>query len=71
MIGINMPNHQVTRQRERQMRRFKSDRQAQHLLAIHARVNNLFRYGRHLLRAVRLWLFRAKAYAVWHQVTCA
>ena len=36
-------SHQVTRQRERQMRRFKSRHQAQHFLSIHARVNNLFR----------------------------
>ena len=36
-------SHQPTRQRERQMRRFKSRHQAQRFLALHARVNNLFR----------------------------
>jgi len=64
-------SHQVTRQRERQMRRFKSDRQAQHFLSIHARVNNLFRYGRHQLRAVNHRSFLTRAFAVWQQVTCA
>ena len=64
-------SHQATRQRERQMRRFKSGRQAQHFLCIHARVNNLFRYGRHLLRAAHHRLFRARAFPIWQQVTCA
>ena len=64
-------SHQVTRQRERQMRRFKSRHQAQHFLSIHARVNNLFRYGRHLLRAAHHRSFRARAFAIWQQVTCA
>ena len=64
-------SHQPTRQRERQMRRFKSCRQAQRFLSLHARVNNLFHYGRHLLRAMNHWLFRARAFAVWQQVTCA
>ena len=63
-------SHQVTRQRERQMRRFKSRHQAQHFLSTHARVNNLFRNGRHLLRAVHHRSFRARAFAIWQQVTC-
>lgn len=64
-------SHQPTRQRERQMRRFKSRHHAQRFLALHARVNNLFRYGRHLLRAHNHRLFRARAFAVWSKVTCA
>ena len=64
-------SHQATRQRERQMRHFKSGRQAQHFLSIHARMNNLFRYGRHLLRAAHHRSFRVRAFAVWQQVTCA
>jgi len=39
-------SHQPTRQQERQMRRFKSRHQAQRFLSLHARVNNLCRYGR-------------------------
>jgi hypothetical protein len=34
-------------------------------------VSNLFRYGRHLLRAKNHRLFRARVFAVWQQATCA
>ncbi len=34
------------------MRRFKSHGQAQRFLAVHSQAHNLFRIGRHLLRAV-------------------
>jgi putative transposase len=40
--------HQPTRQRERQMRRFKSAGQAQRFLSVHGPINNLFRLSRHL-----------------------
>ena len=42
-------SHQPTRQRERQMRRFKSPGQAQRFLSAHGPINNLFRVGRHML----------------------
>ncbi len=45
-------SHQPTRQQERQMRKFKSQHHAQRFLSCHCVVNNLFRIGRHLLRAV-------------------
>ena len=38
-------SHQPTRQRERQMRRFKSRSQAQRFLSLHGIVQNLFRFG--------------------------
>ena len=44
-------SHLHTRQRERQMKRFKSAGRAQRFLAAHGAVQNLFRVGRHLLRA--------------------
>src|SRR5262249_32604289 len=44
-------SHQPTRQRERQMRHFKSSGQAQRFLAVHGPINNLFRLGRHRLSA--------------------
>jgi putative transposase len=47
-------SHQPTRQRERQMRRFKSVHQAQRFLSVHGVIRNLFQFGRHLLRAVHL-----------------
>ncbi len=39
-------SHQPTRQRERQMRRFKSPGQAQRFLSAHGAIQNLFRVGR-------------------------
>ncbi len=54
-------SHQPTRQRERQMRQFKSVGHAQHFLSVHGLVQDLFRTGRHLLRAVYHRLLRAPA----------
>ena len=55
-------SHQPTRVRERVMRRFKSSRQAQRFLNVHAAVYNLFNLGRHLItakyyRSLRQWAF--------------
>lgn len=44
-------SHQPTRQQERQMRRFKSQGQAQRFLSCLGTVNNLFRLGRHHMKA--------------------
>ncbi len=63
-------SHQPTRQRERQMRRFKSAAQTQRFLSVHGLVQNLFRVGRHLLRAVHHRLLRTEAFGVWREVTC-
>src|SRR5262249_20860028 len=62
-------SHQPTRQRERQMRRFKSPRQAQRFLSVHGPINNLFRLGRHLLSARHYRALRARAFATWCDVT--
>jgi putative transposase len=64
-------SHQPIRQRERQMRRFKSAAQAQRFLSVHGLVRNLFRVGRHLLRAVHHRMLRSRSFLVWHHVTCA
>ena len=64
-------SHQPTRQHERQIRRFRSRHQAQRFLSLHARVDSLFRYGRHLMRAVNHRFFRARAFTKRRQVTCA
>jgi putative transposase len=64
-------SHELTRQWERQMRRFKSPGQAQRFLTVHAVVGNLFRLGRHLTRAVHYRAFRARAFAQWQALTCA
>ncbi len=44
-------SHQRTRQQERQMKGFKSHKQAQTFLSIHGQINNLFNLGRHLMCA--------------------
>jgi putative transposase len=62
--------HQPTRQRERQMRRFKSAGQAQRFLSAHGPINNLFRLGRHHMKAAHYRLFRDQAFALWQEVTC-
>ena len=64
-------SHQPTRQRERQMRRFKSATQAQRFLAVQGVVLNLLRVGRHLLRPANHRLLRGRAFLVWSEVTCA
>jgi len=63
-------SHQPTRQRERQMRRFKSPAQAQRFLSVHGVVQNLFRLGRHLMRAINYRMFRARAFRDWREATC-
>jgi putative transposase len=64
-------SHEPTRQRERSMRRFKSMSQPQRFLSVHGMVQNLFRFGRHLLRAQSYRLFRIRAFVRWKQATCA
>ena len=64
-------SHQPTRQRERQMRRFKSPGQARRFLSVHGLVQNLFRVGRHLLRARHQRELRGRALLIWHEATCA
>ena len=63
-------SHQPTRQRERHMRKFRSAAHAQRFLSVHGPVQNLFRVGRHLLRAVHHRLLRTRSFLVWHEVTC-
>ena len=64
-------SHQPTRQREGQMRRFKSVGHAHHFLSVHGPVQNLFRVGRHLLRSAHHRLLRTRAFVEWDAVTCA
>ncbi len=64
-------SYQPTRQRERQMRKFKSAAQAQRFLSVQGVVLNLFRLGRHRLRSATYRLLRGRAFAVWTEVTAA
>jgi putative transposase len=58
-------SHEPTRVWERGMRRFKSTRQAQRFLGIHAAVSNLFNLGRHLVRAEHYRNLRVSAFSEW------
>ncbi len=62
-------SHQPTRQRERQMRRFKSASQAQQFLAVQGVILNLFRLGRHRLRAAHYRLLRTRSLMDWQVAT--
>ncbi len=64
-------SHQPTRQRERQVRGFTSPAHAQRFLHVHGVIQNLFRVGRHLLRAVHHRMLRARSFTVWAKVTAA
>jgi putative transposase len=61
-------SHEATRVRERGMRRFKSNRQAQRFVTAHAAVQNLFNLGRHLIRAEHYRNLRISAFAEWRRV---
>ena len=64
-------SHQPTRMRERQMRRFKSPRQAQRFLSAHGIITNLFRVGRQHLSSSNHRLLRSRSFEVWRTVTAA
>ncbi len=63
-------SHQPTRQKERQMRRFKSIVQTQRFLSVHGPIQNLFRVGRHHLKAHHHRLLRDRAFSDWREMTC-
>jgi len=58
-------SHEATRDRERGMRKFKSVRQAQRFLGVHAAVSNLFNLGRHTVRAQHYRDLRISAFSEW------
>lgn len=62
-------SHQPTRQRERQMRRFKWPEHAQRFFSIHGIIQHLFRLGRHLVSAANHRMLRERSFRVWRQAT--
>ena len=64
-------SHQVTRQRERLMRRFKSAGHMQRFLSVHGPINSVFRFGRHLMKARHYRIMRDRGFALWYEVTYA
>jgi putative transposase len=64
-------SHKPTREQERLMRGFRSDGHAQRFLSVHGQCDNLFRVGRHQLKAENYRELRSGAFQAWSQVTCA
>ena len=64
-------SHQPTRQRERQMRRFKSAGQAQRFLSVHGVILNCFRFSRPRMRSENYRWLRARAFKDWNAATAA
>jgi putative transposase len=62
-------SHQPTRQRERQMKRFKSAGQAQRFLAAHDQINNLFHLRRDHRPAAQYRAARTQSFQTWAEVT--
>ena len=62
-------SHQPTRQREKQMGRFKSPGHAQRFLSVHGPINNVFRCQRNRMSAQRYRHVRADAFSLWNEVT--
>jgi putative transposase len=58
-------SHEVTRVRERGMRKFKSIKQAQRFVTAHAAVQNLFNLGRHLVKVEHYRNLRISAFCEW------
>ncbi len=64
-------SHEAVRQRERQMRRFKSAGHAQRFLSVHGVVGQLFRVGRQNVGAEHYRVLRDRSHETWQEVTCA
>jgi putative transposase len=64
-------SHQRTRQRERQMRRFKSAGSAQRFLSVHGVIPNLFNLGRHQLSSANYRVVRERSFKEWNAATAA
>src|SRR4051812_4421990 len=62
-------SHQPTRRRERQMKRFKSPRQAQRFLSAHDQISNLFHLHRDHVTASEYRAARARAFEMWADIS--
>ena len=62
-------SHQRTRQRERQMRGFKSVGSAQRFLSVQGVILNLFNLGRHQLSSANYRLLRERSFKEWNAAT--
>lgn len=62
-------SHQPTRRRERQMKRFKSVRQAQRFLSAHDQITNPFHLRRDHVTASEFRAVRLRAFEVWADIS--
>jgi hypothetical protein len=62
-------SHQPTRRRERQMKQFKSSRQAQRFLSAHDQINNLFHLRRDHVTAAEHRARRSQTFQVWAEIS--
>jgi putative transposase len=62
-------SHQPTRRRERQMKRFKSARQAQRFLSAHDQINNTFHLRRDRISASEYRGARARTFEIWADIS--
>jgi putative transposase len=62
-------SHQPTRRRERQMKRFRSARQAQRFLSAHDQIANLFHLRRDHVSASEFRAARARAFETWVEIS--
>jgi putative transposase len=61
-------SHRPTRSKERSMKMFRSMKQGQRFLNVHAAVSNLFNLGRHLTTAKNYRKFRDNSFSEWDLV---
>ena len=61
--------HQLTRRRERRMKRFTSPGQAQRFLSAHDGISNLFQLRRHQMPAAQYRAARTEAFGVWTEIS--
>src|SRR4051812_16156260 len=62
-------SHQPTRRRERQMKRFKSTRQAQRFLSAHDQIGNLLHLRRDHVTASEYRAARVRAFEAWADIS--
>jgi putative transposase len=62
-------SHRATREKERQMKRFRTVATAQRFLVIHGLVRNLVNWGRHAMSAPTYRYFRARSFNEWATAT--
>ena len=69
IIGVSY--HIILLDNNKQIRKFKSQWQAQQFLSCLGVVNNLFRFGHHLLQAKHYRAFRDHSFSERDRVSCA